>query len=216
MRLTHRMLMTGLVAGLLALPAAAYSSTDIDLQASLGTLHSAYIVTDDQISDGCWLTPSSAHNRVTAKLEQAGITTYDEPLVLYNGFWVLINISGLGYRTENGLCVANLSFSVKTLESRTMGSEEHTGTTWTIGSIPSTLFERQVLLTGGEDLTRRITEAVDSNTDELLTRVYAGRRHSDVADMIEAFEGLTREAMTQREFNQMVENVLSEMRDANQ
>lgn len=184
-------------------------TTHLGKEESLGMIHHAYIAVVDQISDGCWPSPSNARNRVSSKLEQAGVSTYDEHLAMYSGFSVAIFIEGMGYRQESGGCVGHINYSVEAVYNKEFGSEEYTGRFWKLEA-PALLYRNSVIYSGGQDLNDRITSSVDSFTDDLITRIYSGRRDSGVSELIDNFESLTKEAMTRREFNEFVEKAMKE------
>lgn len=69
------------------------------------------VTVDDQISDGCWKNPSTAKNAVQVELLRSGFQ-----LLADSDFGSSIVLSGLGYKTDSGLCVASISLNVRVID----------------------------------------------------------------------------------------------------
>ncbi|MDL4860918.1 hypothetical protein NPJ88_001075 [Halomonas elongata] len=172
---------------------------------SLGLLYNIGIDQHDGITGNCWTNPDSTINRVTAKLEQAGIHTYDERLAITNGITANLLINTNGFRTNNGLCVGTANLSVISTASTTFGGAATDGTEWNVSHI-SLIFERETLFSGPKNLNEQILSQIDSFTDELIGMIYKGRRQHTVSRLIEEMPNLRSEPISQREFNKMIQN----------
>jgi hypothetical protein len=181
----------------------------INYEDAIGLIHNVHVYIVDNVSGGCWTNLNAVENRVTAKLEQAGVRTYNERLAFLNGVSVQLYIEPTGYRTNSGLCVGSLAYSIGANASQTIGDVESTGTTWSVSRM-STIYQNGVTFSGPNNFNSDILEAVDSYTDELIGKIHKGRRAEAVRNLLSTFPVLISEPMTHAEFERIVQRVVEE------
>ncbi|WP_141440130.1 hypothetical protein [Vreelandella titanicae] len=178
----------------------------IGVDDSLGLLHNVHVNVFDDVDGGCWTNVDAVENRVISKLEQAGVRTYDEHLAFYNGFSALLSVSALGYRDGSSTCIGYLTYDIKKLADTEFNrANDEPFSVKVVGVI----YEKGQLLSGGGNLNDRLLSQVDSWTDELIAKIYKGRRQGDVAHLIEAMQDLTEEPLTEVRFQELLEEAMS-------
>lgn len=171
-----------------------YISSDV----AIGILHNAHVVILDGVTDGCWTNIEAVRNRAKAKLEQAGIRTYDERLAFQNGFTARLVISGDGFRAGS-VCVGTIRYSVRATVDNRFGDSESTGTVWSVEQ-DAVMFSKGGIATDGDNLNSVFLSNIDSYTDELISTIYSARRDEDVKNLIDALPNLMDEPMTEERF----------------
>ncbi len=171
---------------------------------SLGIVKNVGIEVVDQVTDGCWTNVGSVENRLSAKLEQAGISTYDEPLGMNNGFNVNLVVNVVGYESSRELCAGYFQYFLEVSSAREFNDPD-SESSWRI-LYDSRPFERGVLFTGPRNLNEQILSSADSYTDELITLVYQGRRIDRVEELSSVVGPGQSVAITREELNALFED----------
>jgi hypothetical protein len=87
----------------------------IDDEAVYGLVQHSVLTISDQVDGNCWTNSSSARAKVRLLFEQNDIFVPDYQPAFFGLSTVHTQITGIGFRLENGLCVVSAEFEVLTL-----------------------------------------------------------------------------------------------------
>jgi len=167
----------------------------IEVEESLGLIRSVYLVVDDQVDDKCWTNSDQIKQKTRLTLEQSGIRVYEEPLFIISPFSSNIVISGLGQRTESGICFGNIE----------VNSYREIFTDFSNTSIKyyGSNFSRSSVAISSRNLDVSFLSSVDTFISQFSSDVFAGRRNEQVGKVLKKSGDTT--PVTMSEFTKIFE-----------
>lgn len=186
------------------------ATTTLELIDTIGLVRAIELRIDDQISDGCWTNTSAIKARLRAEFERFNVPVYDEELASYWLFDPLVTFSGLGYRLENGTCVATISLSVQRFGTQEYGSLDWMGRIFAVPGVVQSWSRRSILSGGGRgsNLNSQVMEAAQEFIDTLIADIARARRNADVQTMLEQWSRVP--TTTRREQEALIERFTRE------
>lgn len=172
----------------------------IEVEESLGLIRNVHLVVDDQVDDKCWTNSDQIKQKARLTLEQSGIRVYEEPLFIISPFSSNIVISGLGQRTESGICFGKIE----------VDSYREVFTDFSDVSIKyyGSNFSRSSVAINSRNLDASFLSSVDTFISQFSSDVFAGRRNEHVGNILNE-RGDTK-PVTMSEFIKMFEEASKE------
>lgn len=177
-------------------------TTTISGEDVVGVVRAVELIVEDQIEDKCWTNSTAVSARIRAELEKFGIAVYLEELALNTVFSPIVRVSGLGYRTGNGVCTGHVSLELYYFGSTRLGSLSYTGEVFDFRS-PIAIWEANSIFTNSERLDQQVLDQVQEWTDSLIADISKARRTEGVRAVLSVWP--EHNPLTQVEFDKMMQ-----------
>jgi len=164
---------------------------------SVGAVRAVELRISDQVDGGCWTNSSAVSARVRAELEGAGIAVYQEALAFRTLFSPLVEIRGLGYRTNTGACLASISMEMMYWGQVQLGDLSYSGAVFSVEN-PVLLWTASSVISNGGRLDDQFLDQAQEWVDTLVADIFKARRTEGIKAILQTWPSPT--PMTQVDF----------------